>query len=64
MDTTYISRAIKAVQASDAGITVLESGDVMSETYLDSAFEAAAQTLAVNVSRLPASGGVSICQCV
>ncbi len=53
MDPVYIARAVKALQAQDPNITVLESGDVISEAYLDAAFEAAAQTLALNVSPLP-----------
>lgn len=48
VDPVYIARAVKALQAQDPNITVLESGDVISEAYLDAAFEAAAQTLALN----------------
>jgi hypothetical protein len=39
VDTAYIDRAVKSMRVDDPTLIVLESGDVLTEGYLDASFE-------------------------
>lgn len=49
MDVTYIDRAVRSLLAEDPTLTVLDSGDLLTEAYLDTALEALAQSLSTMV---------------
>ena len=75
VDTAYIDRAVKSMRVDDPTLIVLESGDVLTEGYLDASFESLVLSLQETVCAVccvpcasccgpPEWGVCSVCMCV